>query len=81
MRIAHKGAGSKREVKGEGESETVAERQGGTNGDVEGRENREADYPCELRPAAVAKPVLRLHSLFIRRVVRARGGSLMKGVY
>lgn len=27
-----------------------------------------------LRPAAVAKPVLRLHSLFIRRVAR-RGGS------
>jgi len=29
---------------------------------------------CAFRPAAVAKPVLRLHSLFIRRVAR-RGGS------
>lgn len=80
VQIAHRGARNEREVKGERESAMKGERQSGTN--VEGRENREADYPCALRPAAVAKPVvLRLHSLFIRRVARARGGPLMKGVY
>lgn len=61
-----------------------SEGQGERDKDTEGRENRERprDYRCAqpLRPAAVAKAVLRLHSLFIRRVARC-GVALMKGVY
>lgn len=55
----------------EGEGEGKRERRTRTKGEKTAR-SRLQRVP---RPAAVAKPVLRLHSLFIRRAAARRGGS------